>query len=505
MPDQATQPLQPASGTTDASTPQPAPAETSLVEQVGAVDTPTSRSVGALPVRRMGPSPLRELRRHARATEDPEPVSITFLTGDYKGQTLKIGKDLGLITTQMSDETGAEWKSREEPNIRSGHSFVSLEEYIFTVKVTMWDHGEDIQHLSENLKVMMMVGSGRGEGDSGSPSPPFLFLRVGSRQAKPVYCSKVSTELTEPFVGTKGFRQADITMTFVLEGGVDTENATGYPLTATPLIDYLQSTTDRERQEQGRQEVVDLLLAPCLGEDGSRQLDELIRDDRLNRPEDVAQLDDNTLVQAVVAGIVPKQVREDPAFRERFRNALASVMASSTNGIGAVDGESPRTFARAILTGDASRVSPNLASQAQRAIQDFPTFFDELLSDRSKNQRIFTTPELQRELTRFGGCGVSLSRVQSDLFQTDNREDQKILEEINSYLQSNPSDEEIRTRFGLESESQVRTLRNGMPYASRDAFVQHSARPGSGMHGHAMWSEFIKTRPTETPNPPTNN
>lgn len=465
-------------------------------DQVGALATTADpRSIRSVAARRDGPSPLQKLRRHARAeNDDPETVTIFFLTGPFKGKSLKIGRDLGLISTDVSDETGAEWTSRDNTNIRPGSTFSKLKDQTFTVATVMWDHGEDIAHLTENLKNMLVVGSDSGGEKAGTAIPSLLYLRIGSIKAKPVFCTTISTKYSEPFAGERGHRQAEITMSFTLQGGVDSENADGYPLTSTPLTDYLNSTTDDQRRKQGVQAIAKELFAPCLGEVGGRQVQDLIQNDKLSNKAAILALDNNTLVQSAVGGYIPPDVLQDPQVREKLRLALAESMAASENGVGGVGGRSTRAFAQSLLTGDFSRLPPNLVKQAEVARAAYEVMFAEISKGGvlKEDSSIFTDAALRRRLKDFGSCGLQMRSVRSDLVQADGTEDAATLKVINEYLAGKPSDQEVRDRFGLSTESQVRLLKNGVPYGSKNEFILHAARRGASLPGHVIWANYVK-------------
>jgi len=81
---------------------------------------------------------------------------------------------------------------------------------------------------------------------------------------------------------------------------------------------------------------------------------------------------------------------------------------------------------------------------------------------------------------------------------SDSVKDRQTLEQIDQLLaDSKVGDREIQARFGLESQSQVRALRNGVPYSAKGEFVRHAARQGDGVSGYVMWANFVANRAEE--------
>ena len=443
-----------------------------------------------------GPSPLQAQRQRPRSEPDPTAISITHLTGPYKGQKMSIGQWLGVWASEVNHQNSAQWQVREADHIRSGANFSRLGRRTFALSLQFYDEEHDITHLAENLATLTQIGEEE-------ETPPLLLLRQGALVARPVFCSRIDTTYKEPFAGDKGYRVAELKLNFQLQAGKDSEHALGPPLVATPLTDWKLARSREERQRQGVQAVVGELLAPCLGEAGSAQVQQLLADDKLADVTALAQLEPNAFIQSAIAGMIPKTALESVQLQAKLQSDLASVLAQSEDGIGAVDGESPRRFAAAIQSGNFSGLSEQLQPQAQQAQGDYQILLKAIQEQKlGENAQVFNrtaNPTAGERLRRLGSCGISLRQVGADkIAGSDSVKDRETLEKINQLLADpKTSDREIQARFGLESQSQVRALRNGVPYSAKGEFVHHAARQGDGVSGYVMWANFVANRPEE--------
>ncbi len=491
----ATDPIKPAeTKTSDATAPEAAPADTQPTAPKPAKQAKPARPKRTVTIAK-GPSPLQSQRQRPRGEPDPEPISITHLTGPYKGQKMTLGQWLGVWASEVNHQNSAQWQARNADHIRNGANFSRLGRRTFALSLQFYDEEHDISHLAENLATLTQIG----EEDE---TPPLLLLRQGALVARPVFCTNIDTNYKEPYAGKTGYRVAELKLNFELQAGKDSEHALGPPLVATPLTDWKLARTREERQRQGVQAVVEELLAPCLGEQGSEQVQQLIASDKLADVSALAALEPNAFVQAAIAGMIPKQALENEAIQAKLRQDLASVLALSEDGIGAVDGESPRRFARAIQSGNFNGISADLQPQAQQAQGDYQILLKAIGEQKlGENDDVFNrtaNPTAGERLRRLGSCGISLRQVGADkIAGAGNAGDRETLGEINQLLAGEASDLEVQERFGLESQSQVRALRNGMPYSAKEEFVRHAARKGDGVSGYVMWSNFVGNRPVE--------
>ncbi|NJK76845.1 MAG: hypothetical protein HC942_26315 [Microcoleus sp. SU_5_6] len=92
--------------------------------------------------------------------------------------------------------------------------------------------------------------------------------------------------------------------------------------------------------------------------------------------------------------------------------------------------------------------------------------------------------------------------------QAVEKDEAETLKKINDTIKSG-SNEDLKKAFGLQTESQLRNVKNGGPYQSRQEFFDHLNQNGNGLTGYAAWgsfSEWIKTQqatpaPVPTPAP----
>lgn len=423
---------------------------------------------------------------------DPYSVSVTFLSGLYKGKTMSVGQWLGAAAPDPSHSWSAEWEAREGDGIRAGLNFKKLGDRTFQIKLYFYDVEYDIAFLAEQLACLTQVSPKE-------KTPPLLMYRQGKLVASPVVCTSVSVSYSEPLSAERGYKVAEADLSFQLIGGANSDHALGKPLIATALTDFVESLSEEEREKQASQAVAELVLAPCLGEVGNEQLRRMIENDWFDKPNQVRNLDDQTLVQLAVAGMIPTEVLNESAINERLRKALANVMAASEPGLGSGSNSRSRSrFAEAILSGDQGRVAEDLRSQAIAATTDAQEILSAIQSqDLGDAAEIFTGPSATR-LRAAASCGLQLRQTQA--ITPDSPEDGATLQAINQFLaSSSTTDEQVKERFGLRTDAQVRWLRGAAPYVSKEAFIQRGAELLSGVTGHSAWAAFSRTQPTPPP------
>ena len=106
------------------------------------------------------------------------------------------------------------------------------------------------------------------------------------------------------------------------------------------------------------------------------------------------------------------------------------------------------------------------------------------LFDRNQN------PTAASRMFALGGCGLDLRRNGASALSQTQQDDAKKLKQINQFFSSKPSDDAIKTRFGLEKKSQIDTIKNGQPYQSKDQFVARLSS-GDAVSGYAAWANFV--------------
>lgn len=467
MNDGAIAPINPATGQPQpvATTTGPSPAPAT---QQGTTPPPAPTvDVQAVEVRQE-PSPIKGQRRDPRGTQpDYDPIQIIFLTGVYRGKSI----DLGVGINQISNNQSVAWEARDADGVRVGANFKNISAREFSLSLEYFDLGHDIIHLTENLSHLQEI-----TGDE--KTPPMLMLIHGGKNIGPVVCSSLSTQLSEPHSERRGFHYAKVDLSLALYGGKESEHALGKPLTPTPLGDDRATQTDMERQRQGQTEVVELLLANCLGSDGSAEVSTLLESGVT--PEGVVELSPNALVQSAIAGIIPPEVLADPLVFTKLAGDLAAVMALNENGVGI--SINAQAFAEAILTGDTSTLPPDLADQAIATGEDYRAALDAIAAGD-------LTPLLEpgqragEKLRNFGSCGLTLKTTGITATATGGTE-ATTLTWLNDWA-ATASDEEITTTLGDIDPERVR---NGIPYQSQGEFISFHSDPADGAAaGVAAW------------------
>jgi hypothetical protein len=452
--------------------------------------SPQPRSSGSTSaIVQQRPSPLQKQHRDVRSQPDYEPVQIIFLGGKHKGQML----DLGVSVEGILHSQSAEWETQEADGIRVGINFKRLSSREISLSLTFADLHEDISHLVENVALLHEIGDGEKQ-------PPFVMLVQGSMRIAPCVCTTFNPQYDNPHPGRKGFRLVkSLELKFLLAGGKGSEHALGKPLTSTPLGDAAARQTQLERQRQGQQQVTRLLLADCLGEEGSDRLTELIDQGQLDNPRAIASLPPAAFVQGTIAGLFSAETLLDENLQNKLKQDLALVIAQNENGVGS---QQAQGFANAMLTGNVSQLPNFLQEQASATQADFEQLLTSILAqDLGDESEVFAPGSTAGERLRsgFGSCGLSLR--QSGAGSITSSDDVEMLNSINEFLSdATVTDEQVQARFELVNSSQVRLLRNGTPYQSKREFIQHVSQGTNGMNGYILWSRFsVLATPEEPP------
>lgn len=440
------------------------------------------------------PSPISKQHRDGRGQPHAEPVSITFLTGDFKGKTI----DLGVNIYEISHTQSAEWDNHSNQSIRVGANFIRLSPREISLSAEFYDLAEDIAHLGENLAHLQQI-------QKDTKTPPMLLLAQGSVQGTKCVCTSLRWQYDTPISGPKGYHHAKVEISLQLLGGKGSADQLGPPLTGTPLASEAMEQTEIDRLLEGNALVTAALLAKCLGEEGSEQVADLVRDRKLADKERVMELDNHALFQITVAGMLPPSLMEDEEVKGRVRQATATTMAQNVRGL------SQREIflvAQALLKDDLNAIPAHLSATASQLLADFKLIDKEVQEQRLRfdiktgesPSQVFDNvknPTAADIFSRMAHCGMALRQVGSDQFSKvspDSAEDSKTLADINEFMKD-ASDEEIRERFGLTSDIQVSKIKNGFPFDSKDDFWSRSTDSRVGITGAVMWQSFENTRP----------
>lgn len=419
-------------------------------------------------------SPIKRQERDPRGTPDRVPCSLTFLNGPYEGQTL----DLGLAVNTVSQNQSANWSDQAAKGIRAGVNFDGLSPREFRLELEFWALSEDVFHLLENLATAQEIGNGDRQ-------PPFLLFQQGSATIAPVVCTSISHTLSEPHTGRKGYRYGKSELQFKIVGGRDSEHALGKPLTATPLGDVRATQTRLEQQRQARRQTAQTLLAPCIGQQGSEALVAMIDQGKLADPAAITALPPETLAQAAIAGLFPAEALTSKTVAARIRAAIASEMAGREPGLGIF----ARQVAQGWLNGGnfAGITDPLVLEQAQALQLEFEAIADAVIN-QSFGKVLEPGNTAGERLRQFGACGLRLRNSGSAEVRSP-QDEARTLARLNEFVSRTQDDEVLKQRFGITTDAEVKALRNGNPYQSRQQFIEHLSQ-GASVNGIALWSRF---------------
>lgn len=459
-----------------------------LVPQSGTPDTtkkaePAKAAKVTAPAKTQSkPSPIKEQARDVRGQPDYSPVQIVILNGAHKGKAV----DLGIAVNEIQHSETAEWESQDGDGIRVGVNFKRLSPREISLSLTYYSAIEDVSHLAENLKHLKEITEGEAR-------PPLLLFTQGSMQASECVCTSIRDKYSEPHPGRRGLRRADIEIALLLSGGKNSSYSAGSPLTSTPLGDERAKQTEAERQKRGQQAVVEKLLVPCLGENGSASLSKLLENDQFKDVAALSKLESATFIQAAIAGMVPGDLLGSDLL-PKLRQDLAIALAANEDGVRQAD---VRNFANALLSGDGAGLAPYLQEQLPKTKNDFELIFKALGNqDLGEDSSVFdsrTSGTAGERLRRMGSCGLDLRRSGAAQLAASppNKKDVETLKDINEFFASQPSDNEIRDRFGIYDPAfNIRALKNAFPYQSLDEFVERAAKSNKLIDGEFFLSNF---------------
>ncbi len=436
----------------------------------------------------MGPSSLKGQHLDKKAQDPSLSVQITVLNGDCAGKTFKIGQWLGVTVDEVSHNSGAEWSGAGEGGIRSKLNFSKLSDRKFNLKLQLYDFNEDITQLAENLEYLTAV-----TGDN--KRPPLLTYKQGKLIMTPVVCLGISTTYKNAHIKDKGYKYAEVSLDFMLNAGRDSEHALGGPLAPTPLADELRSQTQKERQKEGRDEVIKTTLFACLGDKGNSQLKDLLSKDALGNVDSILALENTVFAQLAISGIIPVTVLQDPKVANKVKRDVASVLAYNEPGISDME---ERKFAEA-LQGNSVVLSPT--AQQQLAITK-PAYEQivKAISDQklSPNDEVFKqqNQDAAERLRNMGSCGLRLRQTGAEQIKGDDpTKDNETLTKLKSLLdkanKGDISDKDLQKIFLTKTEAQLRVIKSRSPYVSKTDFLKRGSEVQSG-EGSALviWGNF---------------
>lgn len=477
-PIQSTRPVTATTNTANQSVPSQTKPQSNKKETIKSV-----KSVVRLPS-----SPISKQYKYPQSQPESNPLKITFLDGDFGGQSI----DLGVGIEEISHEQSSEWADSNAPGIRSECTFSKLSNRTFTVKVVFYDIKYDISHLVENLAHLHELSSG-------ATTPPTLLWQQGELRAERVVCTSFHPTYKNPLTGSKGFHHAEVELQFKLLGGKSSPDGRGRPLSATPLQIYRNSLTVKEREKVATRSTIVQLISPCVGKEGTNQLTDLIANNKQESEPAILALEYKTFINAAVGGYFSKKTLEIPSIKSKLKSDLAKVIAEKEPGVGI----QARKLTEALISNNPS----GLDFKIQQIFDNLKSDFDKILSviekqeiGQESNHDVYKHPTAVKRMDNAVSCGLSLRvkgrrKEDTDGTKKQTKEDASLLKEINELLAAkNPStsEEEIKKAFGVVTPAEINNLKNGVPYTSKEQFYQDSSRASVGLTGYTLWSNFIK-------------
>lgn len=448
-----------------------------------------------------GESTLKEMAwEHGRAVKY-QPLTITFLTGDYSGKVL----DMGFNVSELSEAQTASWGEVEAKGIRGALQFDRLSTRTFNLSFEFWSDSDDIRQLVENVAHVQEI-TGKEK------TPPFLSVKIGKAKISPVVCDSFAAKYDTPLPNQMGFRHGTVTLGLKLQGGANSPHGTGKPLSATPLADYARSKSETEKEAIGQQARVQEVLTPCLKDEGSEAIAALLSERKINDPAAVAALPPRSLVNLAVSGLNP-HVLSDPAVQTALSNALAFTLARSEQG------GNPSQFdavAKALKSEDSTGVSGMIltpgedgVSQLDRMRADYKLILEAIQTQSlSSSSPVFdrrTNPTSGTRLSWAASCGMNLRSAgglaekppnpENPTELPDPAQEKTKLDDFNKFLATKPSRDELGLKIKISRQNATQEFRdcmiNAMPLDDRKEFDTEVERCSGGkVTGASAWGGF---------------
>jgi len=459
------------------------------------------------------PSPISEQHRDPKIQPAASPVSIRFLNGKLSGKVLDVKESgnsfLGVSVSQISDEQSAEWSDQDGDHIRGGQNFKSIGPRTFRFSVTFYDKQHDISHLVEQLYQMHEL-SDRQESKN-VYTPPLLYVQQGDKIMAPCACTSISAQYGYPLVGEKGYHHCAVDLNFKMLGGRGSPNMLAPPLTSTPLGDETSKQTSAERSREALLETAKAILGDCLGAEGKQNLEGILNETfgegapqgskGLSDKEALLKLDPNTRLQMAIAGMVPDSVLKEKEVQDKIKEDVATILAQKEGGVTNED----RIVAEALMSGDPSRLPPRFQEIYPQLKIDYDLIASSVQNGKLDGEdAVFkdTNRSATERLQNVGKCGLTMRQAGGvGTAQAVEKDQAEMLKKLNDTVKAG-KDEDIKKAFGLTTESQIRNLKNGGPYQTREEFFNHLNQNGNGLTGYAAWGSFgewAKKAPTATP------
>jgi len=460
------------------------------------------------------PSPISKQHRDSKIQPAASPVSIRFLNGKLSGKVLDVKQPgnsfLGVAVSQISDDQSAEWSDQDGDHIRGGQNFKSIGPRTFRFSVTFYDTKHDISHLVEQLYQMHEL-SDRQESKN-VYTPPLLYVQQGDKIMAPCACTSISAQYDHPLVGDKGYHYCQVDLNFKMLGGRGSPNMLAPPLTSTPLGDETSKQTTAERSREALVEKAKAVLGDCLGPEGKQNLEGILDETfgegapqgskGLSDKEALLKLDPNTRFQMAIAGMIPDSVLKAKELQDKIKEDAAIILAQKEGGIAFED----RIVAEALMSGDPSRLPPRFQEIYPQLKIDYDLITSSVQSGKLDGKdEVFkdTNRSATERFQNVGKCGLTMRQAGGvGTAQAVEKDQAEMLKKLNDTIKDG-KDEDIKKAFGLKTESQLRSIKNGGPYQTREEFFNHLNQNGNGLTGYAAWGSFGEWTKQSAVTPPT--
>jgi hypothetical protein len=478
-------------------------------------DTKPAAASNSQPSVNYPPSPISKQQRDAKIQPAASPVSIRFLNGKLSGKVLDVKQPgnsfLGVAVSQISDEQSAEWSDQDGDHIRGGQNFKSIGARTFRFSVTFYDKQHDVSHLVEQLYQMHEL-SDRQESKN-VYTPPLLYVQQGDKIMAPCACTSISAQYDHPLVGDKGYHYCQVDLNFKMLGGRGSPNMLAPPLTSTPLGDDTSKQTSAERSREALVEKAKAILGDCLGSEGKQNLEGILNETfgegapqgskGLSDKEALLKLDPNTRIQMAIAGMIPDSTLKAKELQDKIKEDVATILAQKEGGVNQED----RIVAEALISGDPSRLPPRFQEIFPQLKIDYDLIAASIQGGKLDGKDdVFkdTNRTATERLQNVGKCGLTMRQAGGvGTAQAVEKDQAEMLKKLNDTIKDG-KDDDIKKAFNLTTESQVRNLKNGGPYQTREDFFNHLNQNGNGLTGYAAWGsfgEYTKKSAVATPPP----
>jgi hypothetical protein len=428
---------------------------------------------------RLPRTPILNQKRYSRGQGDFAPVAITFMTGVYQGQSI----ELGLSVNEVSISQTANWEELNQTNLKQGLSFKNISPQSISFDVVFHSSEHDISHLAENLKHLQEINSTKRAVSGITPTPPLLMLDIGSQKIFCV-CKDLSFKYEHPFTGNKGFQLCTVSLSFQEISTKSAPSSLGRPNTGTPLLEYKETTTEEERQNNAQAVLIeDALFNGRSGQEAKEQKEivaNLIENNQLQDIEELKKLDSETFVNMVFSGGIAPETLKNEEMQKKLQEDLASVYVENLLGLATADPRTHRILKESLLDPEkAALYASELPDDFEETKENFDLIYDvtkkQDFSSASTHEIFNNNKKTEARNILMDLGGRSLEYRQAELFGDVTRAAASFAEvsRVNEYISRNQSDKEsLINALSLSSDQQARMILNRSPFENEQQFKE---------------------------------